>query len=769
VWVFVLYPMVLHMLLAGAACVRKDTLRLVLDLGTVCQSPEHVQWFRLSVFGLIMYAIGLPSLLFFQLFRVRNNLQDIEVRRNFGFLYNGFQPRFYYLEIVYMFRKAAVLSALIIPSAQGRLLVMLVIGSVFMGVHIRCEPYDDRDFGVLDRLEFLALLAFLASCSVSLWYVNLSDQATDLDAAMQSVVVDWILVSGCACIHAAFLALTICSLLRNLVLKQMLFLNDCFPGHLSGLQRRLLRLMEGGVHHIKMDPDTHELDISELSQKELHFLHNVLCDTMENYFVAALRPVPPVQADASALVAGPDGQSAEREPRCDSDFYVGFMLAALRRAYKRAERSRYQRALSYLKALDAELQSQHSWFARTRNSLQRPFRMDGVQKALEDSAPEQAGQAGLAITSRETLVVRRGLLSFISNPLKTRTPSKASFADGGSAERRALTAVRGCGVTVEEMHLALMLSWQQIAEGREQYFVLETREDRERAFRRDVMSARGATWQAGDSMRKLFRSLELRRNLRPAPDAEPTPPQSQRGDDDAGDVEALLGMRPAAEVRTGTRTLQREHDRLMAEVLELREANFRLEQALRAAGHNVKPQRRDLEHLTMVPADVLEEEADEEPPQQQGSGEAELKAAAVHVEEAEQPGREGAAVLAGEAEQEAEQEAAAVRVGEEEREAAVAQREEEAEAEAASVAAEHAPLGLGGRSASSSGGRAPAMGGGAAPAPSGPEEAPAAEEAQRRQEEPTLRLPTGNAGDGEARAKAAAPPPGSAPPEVVSL
>mmetsp|Transcript_66516 Transcript_66516/g.184148 ORF Transcript_66516/g.184148 Transcript_66516/m.184148 type:complete len:660 (+) Transcript_66516:210-2189(+) len=536
------------MLLIGSTCIEKDLLRLAGDLDVVCHSSKHIQWFRLSVFGLMMYGVGLPSLLFFQLYRVRHNLLDLEVRRNFGFLYNGFEGNFYYFEIVFMARKLLILLAAVIPDAYTRMIAMLSLGFIFMAIHIRFGPCDNRDFFILDRLETYNLLSLLIPCIARLFFDirdTLSSSAfTDL---LRHFVLDWIIMAVIGGVHVAFLGAAVWSLLRNVFWKHLRFMEECFPEELNALQRCVLRLAEKRWHYIKEDPDTHELDLSSLSSEERHFLHRALCDTMKCYIHAADIKV----GSADAKSGG--GQDQRRR------FYLGFMIAALRRAYSRVERSRRGRAANYLKVLQ-DRNWETSYFRRSISWLY------GLQASIGRMDPESAVTASQSTSSKRS----------ITNSM-----------DAAEATNRAKESIANLGVTVEELHLALMLSWADISNGKEEYFVLETREDRERVRRREVLNAKSMTWSEDDPIEKIFTEIKLRCDM---PKVEESPEASS----DAGseDLEKLLGLQPAAREQETRRDLTQRHDDLLVEVQELRMRVRGLQRRAKArseAGRDVSP------------------------------------------------------------------------------------------------------------------------------------------------------------------------------------
>lgn len=55
--------------------------------------------------SLIVWGLGIPLFAFMLLFKERKRLDTLLARQKFGFLFRGYKQRFYYWEIVIMYRK----------------------------------------------------------------------------------------------------------------------------------------------------------------------------------------------------------------------------------------------------------------------------------------------------------------------------------------------------------------------------------------------------------------------------------------------------------------------------------------------------------------------------------------------------------------------------------------------------------------------------------------------------------------------------------------
>jgi len=288
VLMFLLHPMVVKMLATGITCVELDRLRLQYDLEVLCGSEHHRAWFLTSIFGLSLYGLGIPLIMFVKLYRVRNRLLDLPVRRIYGFLYNGFEPHCYYFEVVYMLRKVLILLSVTIPVKYARTLVVLCLSFFFLALHIFFNPYDNRYFFVLDRLETMSLLALNLTLQLRLFMDLLSAVETSapfIHGIASHPLFAGVLLAAVSVCQVYFWVLAFWTLLRHSILRHLSLKRRCAPQDVNGLQSTLL-LMEPQGNKLTFDLKSNTFDLSALSQSERHFFFITLCDTLECYIDA---------------------------------------------------------------------------------------------------------------------------------------------------------------------------------------------------------------------------------------------------------------------------------------------------------------------------------------------------------------------------------------------------------------------------------------------------------------------------------------------------
>jgi len=120
----------------------------------------------IAAVGLLGWTLGIPFTLFMLLKFKSKDLMSSGTRKKYGFLYAGFQDDCYYYEAVFMMRRAAYLMAASAPVNHDlRTALLLTVTCFFFACHAKFEPFDERAYSGLDRLEsssqcFLVFLIF---------------------------------------------------------------------------------------------------------------------------------------------------------------------------------------------------------------------------------------------------------------------------------------------------------------------------------------------------------------------------------------------------------------------------------------------------------------------------------------------------------------------------------------------------------------------------------------------------------------------------------
>ncbi|KAH9112580.1 hypothetical protein LEN26_013264 [Aphanomyces euteiches] len=145
------------------------------DLDVQCYTDSHYRWmYYVGVPGLLGFTFGVPVLALFILFSRRHRLELMTTKLEFGFMYMGFKPKYYYWEIWVMMRKNTVsfISVFLKPSGTGpQALAATVLVFVAYHLHMDRNPYEDER---VNRLEEFSLLTSLLTlfCALFLYQVE---------------------------------------------------------------------------------------------------------------------------------------------------------------------------------------------------------------------------------------------------------------------------------------------------------------------------------------------------------------------------------------------------------------------------------------------------------------------------------------------------------------------------------------------------------------------------------------------------------------------
>lgn len=177
---FILHLPNTELLLTVYHCHYFDEPRLILDTTVICNTANYMQWATLSGVGFILYSLGIPlgTYLLLRFYKHKGKLQERKTINVLGFLYSGFEPQYYYFEVVFMLRKVLYQVVVLLPGLATQdeetnklihSMALLVLAVIFLGVHLICEPFDNRSYFALDKIEHASLWAMLVTMLVQTW------------------------------------------------------------------------------------------------------------------------------------------------------------------------------------------------------------------------------------------------------------------------------------------------------------------------------------------------------------------------------------------------------------------------------------------------------------------------------------------------------------------------------------------------------------------------------------------------------------------------
>jgi len=185
--VFMMHSSIMKQNLSMFSCrtLSDGNLYLSSDLSLECWDGEHFAWvFAVTIPGTIIWVIGAPVVAFLVLQKNSGANESTLMKAKYGFLVAGFEPQFYYWELIILGRKFAVACvAVFFPfldkSIQG--LIGLAVLMPCYHLHETMQPYLERE---LNNLEAKSLFVTLITI-----YCGMCFLAEDLSAASRITLV----------------------------------------------------------------------------------------------------------------------------------------------------------------------------------------------------------------------------------------------------------------------------------------------------------------------------------------------------------------------------------------------------------------------------------------------------------------------------------------------------------------------------------------------------------------------------------------------------
>jgi hypothetical protein len=134
------------------------------DLDIVCDfwltnAPDHYIIQSISFAGLLVWTVGVVMFGMLMLLRNQDSLHEVSILRKYGFLYLGYERKYWYWEAVKRFQQFLYrLVSVVNIDVKARLVMYSLLSGLFAILHVWFQPFDDRDNQKLDGIETFALV-----------------------------------------------------------------------------------------------------------------------------------------------------------------------------------------------------------------------------------------------------------------------------------------------------------------------------------------------------------------------------------------------------------------------------------------------------------------------------------------------------------------------------------------------------------------------------------------------------------------------------------
>ena len=126
----------------------------------------------IAVPSLIIWGFGIPAFAWVVLSRNKENLDNIDTREKYGFLYNGYKKKYYFWESVNMYRKISIIFVSVFLRVSGvitQALVIFLVLIIFLILNITLVPYT---FKSLNDMEMMSIITSMLTIYCGLFYLS---------------------------------------------------------------------------------------------------------------------------------------------------------------------------------------------------------------------------------------------------------------------------------------------------------------------------------------------------------------------------------------------------------------------------------------------------------------------------------------------------------------------------------------------------------------------------------------------------------------------
>lgn len=126
----------------------------------------------IAVPSLIIWGFGIPAFAWVVLSKNKDNLDLLETREKYGFLYNGYKKKYYYWESVNMYRKIAIIFISVFLRVAGvitQALVVFIVLILFLILNIKLMPFT---FSSLNDMEMMSIITCMLTIYCGLFYLS---------------------------------------------------------------------------------------------------------------------------------------------------------------------------------------------------------------------------------------------------------------------------------------------------------------------------------------------------------------------------------------------------------------------------------------------------------------------------------------------------------------------------------------------------------------------------------------------------------------------
>ncbi|KJE91686.1 hypothetical protein CAOG_02787 [Capsaspora owczarzaki ATCC 30864] len=162
---------------------------LITDMTVDCDSDYYRSWLAGAITVLVLFCFGVPLAMLAVLIRNRNNLDDVDVKHRYRFMFEGYQPHLYFWELVYIAKRFIIAAIAALYVANPSIQVVLASWAMFVGVllHVAFKPFTMK---IVFHLELVAMIVTFITmlCGIFLNQITSTERdAVDWSLALANI------------------------------------------------------------------------------------------------------------------------------------------------------------------------------------------------------------------------------------------------------------------------------------------------------------------------------------------------------------------------------------------------------------------------------------------------------------------------------------------------------------------------------------------------------------------------------------------------------
>jgi predicted outer membrane repeat protein len=186
---FLIHPSIVQYMFSNFNWLTIDNEQRVYDdLEIVWWQTEHINYsLMIAIPSIIVWGFGIPLFAWIILSRHKNQLEVIDTREKYGFLYNGYKKNYYFWESINMYRKITMIFISVFLKLAGvitQALVVFLVLIIFLILNIKLLPFT---FKSLNDMEMLSFLTSMLTIYCGLFYLsNMPEVYNSTDEAVKA-------------------------------------------------------------------------------------------------------------------------------------------------------------------------------------------------------------------------------------------------------------------------------------------------------------------------------------------------------------------------------------------------------------------------------------------------------------------------------------------------------------------------------------------------------------------------------------------------------